>query len=165
MNRAAVFAASIAWQDHRFNVVYSREAVLFLDLHGLSLNELSAHLGLQIALADRGDTEPVQQVREYLLGERREFSVLLDAKGTPFQLDVWSETRRIPYGKTSTYGQIAAAIGRPRAARAVGAALNVNPIPIFIPCHRVIGKNGTLVGFNGGIALKEQFLALEKDEN
>jgi len=161
MNHAGVFATFIAWKDHRFTVVYSRDAVLFLDLHGRPLNELSAHTGLEIALAENETTGPVRQLRGYLSGERREFSVLLDVKGTPFQRDVWDETRRIPYGKTCTYGQIAAAIGRPRAARAVGAALNVNPIPIFIPCHRVIGKSGALVGFNGGIVLKKQFLALE----
>ncbi len=161
MRPTELSATPLTWRDRRFTLIYSQESVFFLDLHGLPLATLSQRLGLEIAL-DKGDAAgPVHQLRQYLAGERRTFSVSLDLHGTSFQRAVWDETRRIPYGKARTYGEIATAIGRPRAARAVGAALNVNPIPIFIPCHRVIGKNGALVGFNGGVALKEHLLALE----
>ena len=86
----------------------------------------------------------------------------LNPQGTMFQKAVWAALRAIPYGETRSYGEIAAAIGKPKAARAVGSANNRNPILIFTPCHRVIGANGALVGFAAGLAMKEALLALEK---
>lgn len=86
----------------------------------------------------------------------------LDLVGTPFQLKVWKELRKIPYGKTRSYGQIAKRIGKPQAARAVGRACGTNPISLFVPCHRVVGAGGSLVGFGGGVDLKEQLLTLEE---
>ena len=85
----------------------------------------------------------------------------LAPQGTPFQCAVWEELRRIPYGTTCTYGEIAARLGRPKAVRAVGQANHHNPLPIFIPCHRVIGKSGALTGYAGGLALKQALLELE----
>ncbi|MGA7613677.1 MAG: methylated-DNA--[protein]-cysteine S-methyltransferase [Thermoanaerobaculia bacterium] len=101
------------------------------------------------------------ELTEYLSGKRRSFTVPLDPDGTPFQLDVWNALRRIPYGETRTYGWIAQEIGRPAASRAVGAANGANPIPIIVPCHRVIGSTGALTGFGGGIAIKRWLLDLE----
>ena len=102
-----------------------------------------------------------QQLGEYFAGARKSFDLPLDFAGTPFQKKVWSELLNIPFGQTRTYGQIANAIGKPRAFRAVGAANGKNPISIVAPCHRVIGKDGSLTGFAGGLEAKECLLEIE----
>lgn len=104
-----------------------------------------------------------QQVMEYLNGQRREFDFPYILHGTPFQERVWQALRAIPYGETRTYGQIAATVGSPRACRAVGMANHQNPILLAIPCHRVIGANGKLVGYGAGLDMKEALLTLEKN--
>ena len=101
------------------------------------------------------------QLHQYLAGERTRFEVPLAPAGTPFQQAVWEELQRIPYGETRTYGQIAAAVGNPKACRAVGMANNRNPIGIMIPCHRVVGSNGSLVGYATGLDHKRQLLDIE----
>ena len=101
------------------------------------------------------------QLREYFSGKRKTFDFPLAPKGTPFQLTVWNALLAIPYGDTITYAELAHRIGRPSAIRAVGAANGANPIPVIIPCHRVIGSNGTLTGYGGGIERKQWLLALE----
>lgn len=103
-----------------------------------------------------------QELNEYFGGKRKTFTVLLRPQGTPFQLKCWNALLQIPYGETRTYGQQAAMIGQPKACRAVGMGNNRNPLSIFIPCHRVIGKNGTLTGYGGGIDIKEKLLQLER---
>ena len=103
----------------------------------------------------------IRELEEYFQGERRNFTLPLAPGGTPFQQTVWSALLTIPYGEVRSYGQIAAQIGNPKAARAVGMANHNNPIPILIPCHRVIGAGGTLVGYAGGLEIKRQLLALE----
>ena len=102
-----------------------------------------------------------QQLTEYFAGERKEFDLPLGLTGTEFQLLVLEELKRIPYGETTSYGDIAARIGRPKAVRAVGAANGRNPIPIIVPCHRVIGSGGALTGFGGGLDTKKALLRLE----
>ncbi len=102
-----------------------------------------------------------RQLEEYFAGERREFELELAPSGSPFQLEVWRALRAIPYGETASYGEIAAEVGQPGAARAVGGANNRNPIAIVIPCHRVIGASGSLTGYGGGLPRKQQLLALE----
>lgn len=102
-----------------------------------------------------------EQLAEYFAGTRREFDLLLAPHGTPFQLDVLAALQTIPYGATRSYADIARQIGRPAAVRAVGAANGRNPLPIVIPCHRVIGTSGKLVGFGGGLAAKRSLLDLE----
>ncbi|MGB8166504.1 MAG: methylated-DNA--[protein]-cysteine S-methyltransferase [Chthoniobacteraceae bacterium] len=104
----------------------------------------------------------IAQLEEYFAGERREFSLPLAAEGTDFQRGVWSGLAAIPYGVTLSYGQLAQAIGRPRAIRAVGLANGRNPISIIVPCHRVIGANGTLTGYGGGMERKRFLLDLER---
>jgi methylated-DNA-[protein]-cysteine S-methyltransferase len=105
--------------------------------------------------------EAANQLRAYFAGDRRDFDLPLAPRGTDFQQSVWSALQQIPYGETTTYSTIAERIGRPAAIRAVGAANGANPIPIVIPCHRVIGANGSMTGFGGGIDVKRQLLALE----
>ncbi|HXB64255.1 MAG TPA: methylated-DNA--[protein]-cysteine S-methyltransferase [Solirubrobacteraceae bacterium] len=102
-----------------------------------------------------------RQLEEYFAGERREFELDLAPSGSPFQLSVWRALCAIPYGETASYGEIAATVGQPGAARAVGGANNRNPIAIVVPCHRVIGANGTLTGYGGGLPRKQRLLALE----
>jgi len=101
------------------------------------------------------------ELGRYFAGQLKAFSFAVDPAGTEFQLAVWAALRRIPYGRTTTYGDLARAIGRPKAVRAVGAANGANPLPIVIPCHRVIGADGTLTGFGGGIDSKRDLLKLE----
>ena len=98
------------------------------------------------------------EFEEYFRGEREAFSVALDPVGTEFQLAVWNEVARIPYRRTKSYGEIARLIGRDRAVRAVGAANAVNPLPIIVPCHRVIGSDGSLTGYAGGLSAKRWLL-------
>ena len=104
----------------------------------------------------------IRQLRSYFAGEREEFDLPLAPEGTPFQREVWRRLCEIPYGETISYGELARRIGNPRASRAVGLANGSNPIPIVIPCHRVIGSNGKLTGYGGGLPIKEKLLALEK---
>jgi len=106
-----------------------------------------------------------QQLQEYFAGKREEFDLPLHVTGTEFQVQVLDELQRIPYGETTSYGDIAKRIGRPKAVRAVGAANGRNPIPIIIPCHRVIGSSGDLTGFGGGLDTKEALLRLEAEHS
>ena len=107
--------------------------------------------------------EARRQLSEYFAGERREFDLPLRLDGTVFQVEVLEELKKIPYGETTSYAAIAERIGRPKAVRAVGAANGRNPIPIIVPCHRVIGKSGDLTGFGGGLDTKEALLRLEAE--
>ena len=106
--------------------------------------------------------EVFRQLEEYLHGERKEFALAVEAKGTPFQKKVWQALCEIPYGETRSYQEIAARVGNEKACRAVGMANHRNPVGIVVPCHRVIGKNGKLTGYAGGVDMKEALLALEK---
>ncbi len=109
------------------------------------------------ALTNRASTE----ILEYLAGKRTSFDLPLNPRGTDFQHSVWKALRSIPYGQTRTYGEVAAMIGNSRSGRAVGGANNKNPLPILIPCHRVIGVNGNLVGYAAGLHIKRFLLDLE----
>ena len=105
--------------------------------------------------------EARRQLDQYFAGKLRKFDLPLKPEGTEFQLKVWKALRRIPYGVTQSYGELAAEIGSPAASRAVGAANGRNPIPVIVPCHRVIGANGSLTGFGGGMGRKQFLLELE----
>lgn len=106
--------------------------------------------------------EVIRQLRAYFAGKLEKFDLPLAPEGTPFQLKVWKELCEIPYGETISYGELACRVGNPKGARAVGLANGANPIPIVIPCHRVIGSNGKLTGYGGGLPIKEKLLALER---
>lgn len=117
------------------------------------------------ATAGPADTAPlkaaVQQLTAYFAGQRTTFDLPLALRGTAFQMRVWDQLKAIPHGETISYGELARRVGSPAAARAVGAANGRNPLPIVIPCHRVIGANGKLVGYGGGLAIKEALLKIE----
>ncbi len=111
---------------------------------------------------EAAQAQALQELAAYFAGSGRAFSVPLDPRGTPFQRLVWDAVAAVPYGETRSYGAIARTIGRPAAVRAVGAANGANPLPIIIPCHRLIGANGSLIKYGGGLEIKRQLLALEQ---
>ena len=117
-------------------------------------------VGTELGRSDVAD-QAARELDEYFAGMRSQFDVKLAPHGTPFQMRVWQALQKIPYGVFPSYSDIAEAIGRPTATRAVGMANNRNPIPIMIPCHRVIGRNGDLVGFGGGLDMKRRLMDLE----
>ena len=144
------------------------------EVDGLALRLVSSDSGLtaidfapwRAVEGKRNDRNPLaleaaRQLRAYFAGELRQFDLPLDLHGTDFQRRVWKKLVGIPYGETRSYRQIAQAIGSPQAVRAVGAANGANPIPIVVPCHRVIGASGKLVGYGGGLPLKKRLLELE----
>jgi methylated-DNA-[protein]-cysteine S-methyltransferase len=111
---------------------------------------------------DRPFGEPVDQLNAYFGGELKEFTLELHLDGTPFQRGVWQQLQRIPYGETRTYGALADALGNPGASRAVGLANGKNPIGIIVPCHRVVGSDGSLTGYGGGLERKQRLLDFER---
>ena len=114
-----------------------------------------------VLLDDHAPPDLVAQIAAYFAGELREWALPLDLRGTPFQLQAWQALRQIPFGHTRAYSEHAAAIGHPRAVRAVGAANAANPISVIVPCHRLIGKGGALVKYGGGLDIKRRLLELE----
>ncbi|WP_312112946.1 methylated-DNA--[protein]-cysteine S-methyltransferase [Brevibacillus reuszeri] len=118
-------------------------------------------LGISPERDDAINETAKMQINEYFAGERQTFDLPIVLYGTPFQKTVWNELKNIPYGETRSYKDIALAIGASKAVRAIGGANNRNPIPIIIPCHRVIGSNGAMVGYGGGLSIKEHLLTLE----
>jgi methylated-DNA-[protein]-cysteine S-methyltransferase len=160
--------------DHRKRYVYTRVSspvgtlTLVASDQGLAAilweNDRPSRVRLPLDAEDRRHPvlgETARQLAQYFAGERREFTLPLDPAGTDFQRKVWAALRTIPFGQTRSYGQIAQQIGSPTAIRAVGAANGRNPISIVTPCHRVIGANGALTGFAGGLDTKARLLELE----
>lgn len=139
-------------------------SIKYNDGNVISLKRLMAKpkdFGTKTKLTDR----VVKQLEEYFAGKRKVFAFPYGLEGTEFQKKVWAELEKIPYGETRSYGQIAKAIGNPKASRAVGMANNRNPIIIVVPCHRVIGSTGKLVGYGGGLEMKETLLKLENNHS
>lgn len=157
-----LYGSTLSWEGWTFRILTSQVGLRWIDLAPTPFAKLAARLGARILPDDDPNEKVLQQLHEYLRGTRRDFSVVLDLRGTPFQRSVWEAIVAIPYGGTISYQHIAETIDRPRALRAVGQAVGANPIPIVIPCHRVIGKSGRLTGFAGGLPLKERLLALER---
>lgn len=125
---------------------------------------------LRFGKGEEGEETPLlqecrRQLAEYFAGQRKTFSLPIHLEGTDFQKRVWQALRQIPYGETWSYQRLAQQVGRPGACRAVGMAIHHNPLPIILPCHRVIGKNGSLTGYAGGLEKKEFLLALEGQKN
>lgn len=123
-----------------------------------------ADLGAEVGLADAPQVlqDAQEQLGEYFAGERTDFDLPLAARGTDFQQRVWALLRQIPYGRTWSYGQLAAELGQPGASRAVGLANGRNPISIVVPCHRVVGSTGAITGYGGGVERKQTLLDLER---
>lgn len=117
----------------------------------------------QARIVDDGEVHEaaIGQLEEYFAGRRRDFDLDLDVRGTAFQKRVWDAVRAVPYGQTRSYRDVAVAVGKPTATRAVGAANGANPLPLIVPCHRVIGSSGGLHGYGGGLDVKAKLLALE----
>jgi len=157
-----LYASVIGWGGWTFRVISSKAGVRYIDLRKRSVEDLSRRLNGTITPDDRHNETVLAQLHEYLEAQRRTFDVPIDLRGTPFQQAVWDRLLEIPYGETRSYAEVAASIGRPTALRAVGRAVGANPVSIVIPCHRVIGKDGSLVGYGGGLPLKERLLALEQ---
>lgn len=137
---------------------------LLLTSDGESLTRLRmspATPGSDLKRNDSHFNDVIAQLRAYFAGELREFDISTKPSGTDFQLRVWEALRTIPYGETRSYGEIARQIGKPSAVRAVGRANGANQIAVIVPCHRVIGANGTLTGYGGGLDRKEKLLHLE----
>jgi len=134
------------------------------DDHGVVAIERVAKsvVGAGSTTANQHAEKAVRELREYFAGKRRRFTVKLHLEGTPFQERAWAAMRRIPYGATISYAQQAKQIGKPRATRAVGSANGANPVPIIVPCHRVIASDGSLGGYALGLAMKRRLLALEQ---
>jgi methylated-DNA-[protein]-cysteine S-methyltransferase len=128
---------------------------------GLATVHFGVEMPLNGTLDEAANREVIEQLQEYFEGRRTRFDLPLDVQGTPFQMAVWKELLKIPYGSTSSYGDIARSLGKPGASRAVGMANHENPIAVVIPCHRVIGSDGSLTGYGGGLHLKQKLLALE----
>ena len=137
--------------------------VLPTDSPDAALEALKAEWDGDLTRDDEAHPQAVAQLHEYFNGRRRTFDLELDLQGTDFQLRVWTALAEIPFGKTRTYGQIAEHLDQPQAMRAVGGANHANPVPIIVPCHRVIGADGGLTGFGGGLPLKKALLDWEQE--
>lgn len=163
-----LYWSSVSTPGGDYIFMATEQGVCWTGLPGTSLGQgISwAQRRLQIDEVVEGEqiaplAQAMDEVRRYFAGERVQFSCPLDLHGTPFQQRVWQALCTIPYGETRSYGEIAYAIGAPTASRAVGAANGANPIALIVPCHRVIGSNGTLTGYGGGLPTKEWLLTLE----
>jgi methylated-DNA-[protein]-cysteine S-methyltransferase len=166
-------SATISWsqlthEDWSLHLAASEQGLCFIGSQGQALDELAqwadAHrLPGSVLIRDDEALQPyAEPLIAYLQGTRTELDLPLDYRGTPFQTAVWQALLTIPYGQTASYSDIAQAIQRPAAVRAVGAAIGANPILIAVPCHRVIGKSGALTGYRGGMAMKTGLLELER---
>ena len=157
-----LYASTLSWEGWTFRVLSSSGGLRRIELRQAPLEDLALRLRARVLPDDQPNATALGQIHEYLRGERRCFSLPLDIRGTPFQRSVWDTLAGIPYGETLFYADVAVRVDNPKALRAVGQAVGANPVPIVIPCHRVIGKDGRLVGFGGGLPLKERLLYLER---
>ncbi|ETP70214.1 hypothetical protein G159_03265 [Planococcus glaciei CHR43] len=148
-------------------VAKTSNGLCYVGSPGQSFEEFQAYINKRFpgaVLQENPDslTPYLQELHDYFLGRRTLFSLPIDVKGTPFQEEIWQALQEIPYGQTVSYSDIATRIQRPAAVRAVGAAIGANPVMISVPCHRVVGKNGAMTGYRGGLELKTFLLELEK---
>lgn len=168
MPAETLYWGSVPCEQGTCVVIATEKGVCWTGTPGTSREHGLAWLERRLPVAQIVESEAVEplsqaldQLRRYFAGERVQFRCSLDLRGTAFQQAVWQELYRIPYGQTRTYAQIASAIARPQAVRAVGAANGANPVAVIVPCHRVIGSNGTLTGYGGGLPMKHWLLTLE----
>lgn len=150
-----------------FRVASTERGLAYLELPHASGRGLRAWLQRCVPDAycvdDSGSNKPaIEQILQYLACDRTDFDIPLDLRGTPFQKDVWARLLEIPYGDSCSYADVARAVGRPKAVRAVGMANSANPVALIVPCHRVIAADGSLGGYGGGAELKRKLLAMEQ---
>ena len=164
-----IYWTLIIHENWQFNIAATENGLCFIGSQDESLEELNIwarkKLPQHILTCNPDYLQTyAKEVIEYLENKRETFTCPIDAYGTDFQLSVWNMVREIPYGKTYSYSEIAERIQKPTAVRAVATAIAANPLLITIPCHRVIGKNGKLTGFRGGLEMKQKLLTLEKSQ-
>ena len=151
-------------------IAKTRDGLCYVGSPGESFDRFSEYLkkrfpGCHLEESEQALEPYRKQLLDCISGTESSFTLPIDAKGTPFQRDVWQALQQIPFGRTVPYSEIAALVGRPTAIRAVGTAIGANPVLIAIPCHRVIGKNGAISGYRGGLELKRFLLELEAGKN
>lgn len=164
--RTNVYFDTLQHEEWTFHLAATDKGLCCITLPNETLETLQAwvikHASRARVVRDKDKLRPyVLQVKEYLQGSRTEYSLPLDLRGTPFQVKVWHALLDVEYGKTLSYSEIGKKIGHPTAVRAVGAANGANPVPIVVPCHRVIGKSGQLTGYRGSVGMKARLLRLE----
>lgn len=162
-----VYWTTLSYEQWTFHIAGTSNGLSYVSLPNESFNRLQKWKNKwfpngELISSENQLINNKVQLENYFKGEIEHFSIPLELKGTSFQKVVWRALQQIPYGKTTTYSHIAKQIGKEKAVRAVGTAIGANPIPIIIPCHRVIGKNGNLTGYRGGLEMKEFLLRLEK---
>ncbi|MFZ4201157.1 methylated-DNA--[protein]-cysteine S-methyltransferase [Lysinibacillus sp. NPDC056220] len=167
MNKPSLYWSLLKFKEWKFYVASTSKGLVFVGSQNNPFEELlewaSKHFPGSPLVEDAEKLEPfVDEITQYLEGTRKTFTIPFEYVGTPFQLAVWQALCDIPYGETKSYSDIANAINNPAAVRAVGAAIGANPVLITVPCHRVIGKNGSLTGYRGGLEMKTLLLDLEK---
>jgi methylated-DNA-[protein]-cysteine S-methyltransferase len=163
-----IYWSLFQYGDWRFYVAATSTGLCYVGSPNSPVNELKVWLKRRFPyfelIEDHTVLQPYkEELIEYYQGKRELFTFPVDIQGTPFQQEIWKTLNQIPYGETYTYSQIAEMINKPSAVRAVGTAIGANPILITVPCHRVIGKNGRLTGYRGGLEMKKHLLHLEKD--
>ncbi|OBZ18286.1 cysteine methyltransferase [Bacillus sp. FJAT-27264] len=165
-----IYWTLLDYKEWHFYIATTEQGLCYIGSQGKLFSETSSWAARRFPgsplVEDEARLRPyLTELKEYLNGERQNFISPADLIGTPFQLDVWRALREIPYGSTWSYSDIAERIGRPSAVRAVGTAIGANPVLITVPCHRVIGKNGSLTGFRGGLEMKKRLLELEQGKD
>ncbi|WP_334328712.1 methylated-DNA--[protein]-cysteine S-methyltransferase [Companilactobacillus sp. HBUAS59699] len=152
----------IRFENHTYIVAATKSGLAYVGLRDETLDDMSKFYPRARFIQDDERTNNyAREVKEYLAGDRTDFDLKIDISGTAFQESVWHAVAQIPYGQVSNYTKIAEKINRPKAVRAVGTAIGRNPVPLVIPCHRVLAKNGSLGGYRGGLVMKKDLLHLE----
>ncbi|WML38826.1 methylated-DNA--[protein]-cysteine S-methyltransferase [Neobacillus sp. OS1-2] len=167
MNKITIYWSLLTFKDWNLYIAATDKGLCYVGSLNKSLEELTIWAEKQfpgvLLVEDREELEPyVTELIEYFEGKRMNFSVPFDYQGTDFQVAVWNALCEIPFGETRSYSDIANHIDKPSAVRAVGSAIGANPVLITVPCHRVVGKNGSLTGYRGGLEMKKQLLGLEQ---
>jgi methylated-DNA-[protein]-cysteine S-methyltransferase len=169
-NNQTVYWTLFVYEQWQMYIAATSNGVCYVGSQNKPFEELSNwiknHFPNSVLVQDDEKFQPYTiELAEYFRGQRKTFTMPVDLYGTPFQLSVWNALCEIPYGQTQSYSEIADRIQKPASVRAVGAAIGANPVLIMVPCHRVIGKNGTLTGYRGGLEMKKQLLQLENQRS
>ncbi len=171
-NLEVVYWSRVSTINGEYILMATEKGICWVGLPNSSLEKgklwLSKHLSVK-KFREKGEhpalKKAAHKLKMFIKGEKIEFNVPFDIYGTSFQKQVWEKMAKIKYGTTNTYKDLALAVGRPKASRAIGVACRTNPLAIFIPCHRVVGSNGKLTGYAGGLSTKEWLLQLEKSKS